>query len=59
MNKHVPFVQVCVPAAHFVPHTPQFELSVARDTQLLPQPLWPLSQQIELGIELAQLPLAH
>ena len=53
---HTPLVQVLCPDAHFVPHTPQFELSVARGTQLPLQSLWPAAQQIAA---LAQLPLAH
>jgi hypothetical protein len=42
---HVPLVQVCCPNVHGLPQAPQFELSVARATQLPVQPLWPAAQQ--------------
>ena len=54
-SRHAPFAQVSLPAAHALPHTPQFELSVASGTQLPLQPLWPTAQQSAL----VQLPLAH
>lgn len=52
---HAPFVHVVVPSVHFIPHTPQFELSVARGTQAPPQSVWPAAQQIAP----VQLLLAH
>ena len=47
--------QVSFPSVHALPHVPQFELSVARVTQLPLQLLWSTAQQIPL----VQLALAH
>ena len=47
-SRHVPFVHVSLPAGQTLPHVPQFALSVANDTQLPLQPLWPAAQQIPL-----------